>query len=121
MNNKSMLLNVVKGALTALIVSVILVVGLTIFMLFKEPSSTAQNIIMVVFMGISIAIGAILATKKNGKKGWLIGSLVAILYFLSMYIISGALNGLEFKQFDLFRFIMAIVVGFVSGILGINL
>ena len=121
MNNKNMLLNVAKGFLVSFIVSIILVIGLTVFMMFKEVSPGAVNVTMVIFTGISIVIGAILATKKNGEKGWLVGLLVAIIYFVVIYMISCLLNGFVFKQFDLVRLIMAMIVGLVSGILGINL
>lgn len=121
MDKKSMLLNVIKGSLVSLIITIILIIGLTVFMMFKELSGGTVNITMIVFTGIAIAIGAILATKKNGEKGWLVGLLVSILYFIVVYIISSALNGFVFKQYDLVRFVMAMVVGLVSGILGINL
>lgn len=121
MDKKNMLINVAKGSMVSIIITVILVIGLTVFMMFKELSGGTVNITMVVFTGIAIAIGAISATKKNGEKGWLVGLLVSILFFMVLYIISGILNGFDFKQYDLIRLVMAMCVGLVSGILGINL
>ena len=65
--------------------------------------------------------GCIYATRKINNKGWLVGTLVALLYMILLYIVAivWGKDGLAVK--DMWRLLLALVTGALSGMLGINL
>ena len=77
--------------------------------------------IILVSSMLSIIYGTLFATKKIQKRGWLIGIAVAFLYMLLLYVItvvSKESSPLNINH--LLRFSLALVVGALSGMLGIN-
>ncbi|NSA01329.1 putative membrane protein (TIGR04086 family) [Clostridium beijerinckii] len=78
--------------------------------------------IYVIISLCSLSLGAMIGAKKNESKGWLVGFGVALLYYLVLFILSSSFNGeLAFKLFDFIKLIIALVVGTLAGMLGINL
>ena len=69
-----------------------------------------------------IIFGTILAAKLYGRKGWLIGLSVGVLFYIALYAI-GVLFGAEatLGLYDLIKFSLCALVGILSGMLGINL
>ncbi|WP_142412939.1 TIGR04086 family membrane protein [Hathewaya massiliensis] len=71
---------------------------------------------------ISVLYGAAYAARSAGEKGWFVGMMVGLIYILLIYlvsIISGRESSLELK--DIFRILLCIFAGTLSGMLGINL
>ena len=76
---------------------------------------------LISFIGWHI-LGTILAAKLHGKNGWLVGLAVGVFFYIALYII-GVLLGAssKFGFYEIVRFVLCIVVGFLSGMLGINI
>lgn len=115
-------INVGKGVLRALILTVICVLAISFSMSFLELSETTLDVLWIVTTCLSILLGATYAAKKNEKNGWLIGMILAVVYYLIIMSISLIFRGgLQFGVVDFVRLIIAMAIGILSGMLGINI
>jgi putative membrane protein (TIGR04086 family) len=81
-----------------------------------------KAVVIMIITCLSVLYGAAYAAKKAKRKGWITGVLVALFYCLLVYVISilsgrNAVLGLS----DILRVCIALFVGALSGMLGINL
>ena len=114
--------NVLKGVVGAVAVATILTAIYSLIMNFIDFSSGVDSAINVGLTSISLIFGTILAAKLYGRKGWLIGLSVGVLFYIALYAI-GVLFGAEatLGLYDLIKFSLCALVGILSGMLGINL
>ena len=114
--------NVLKGVVGAVAIVTILTAIFSLIMSFVEISPSIDSAINVGITSISLIFGTILAAKLYGHKGWLVGLSVGVLFYIALYAI-GVLFGAEATLgiYDLIKFLLCIVVGILSGMLGINL
>lgn len=114
--------NVLKGVIGAVAVATILTAIYSLIMNFIDFSSGVDSAINVGLTSISLIFGTILAAKLYGRKGWLIGLSVGVLFYIALYAI-GVLFGAEatLGLYDLIKFSLCALVGILSGMLGINL
>ena len=114
--------NVLKGVIGAVAVATILTAIYSLIMNFIDFSSGVDSAINVGLTSISLIFGTILAAKLYGRKGWLVGLSVGVLFYIALYAI-GVLFGAEatLGLYDLIKFSLCALVGILSGMLGINL
>lgn len=114
--------NVLKGVVGAVAIVTILTAIFSLVMSFVEISSGIDSAINVGITSISLIFGTILAAKLYGRKGWLVGLSVGVLFYIALYAI-GVLFGAEatLGLYDLMKFSLCVLVGILSGMLGINL
>ncbi len=114
--------NVLKGVVGAVAIATILTAIFSLVMSFVEISSGIDSAINVGITSISLIFGTILAAKLYGRKGWLVGLSVGVLFYIALYAI-GVLFGAEatLGLYDLMKFSLCVLVGVLSGMLGINL
>lgn len=114
--------NVLKGVVGAVAVATILAAIYSLIMNFVDFSSGVDSAINVGLTSISLIFGTILAAKLYGRKGWLVGLSVGVLFYIALYAI-GVLFGAEatLGLYDLIKFSLCALVGILSGMLGINL
>ena len=114
--------NVAKGVLRSLIATMIFVVAISIVMSFSLLSVKTLSVTWVVITCLSILLGAMYASRKNGEKGWIVGFGVGLCYFILILIVSAIFRGnMSFSINDLWRGLLALAVGVLSGMLGINI
>lgn len=113
---------VLKGVIGALASVVILTAILALSMMFIDISGAVFNVIYVVITAVSVIFGTIIAVKLHGEKGWLVGIAVGIIFYIALYLI-GVISGAKatFGLYQLIKFGLCVLVGFLSGMLGINL
>lgn len=122
MENNKYLKSVAKGTIGTLIFSFIGIAFLSILMTKLVFSKGIFNMIYVIISLCSVSLGAIIGAKKNESRGWLVGFGVALGYYLILFILSSCLSGeLTFKLFDFVKLSIALAVGTLAGMLGINL
>lgn len=114
--------NVLKGVIGAISVTILLTAILSLVMTFVDINSSMFSVIYVFITSIGLIFGTILAAKLYGKKGWLVGLSVGVLFYISLYAI-GVLLGEKatLGVYVLVKFSLCILVGILSGMLGINL
>ena len=122
MENSKFLKSVLKGTTGSLIFSFIGIALLSMLMSKLVFSKGIFNMIYVIISLCSLSLGAIIGAKKNEARGWLVGFGVALGYYIVMFILSSSLSGeITFKLFDLTKLAIALAVGTLAGMLGINL
>ena len=79
------------------------------------------TLFMLLFL-FALLIGTIVAVKTYGSKGWIIGLSVGCIFYISLYLI-GILFGAEatLTGYDFIKFVLCILIGAFSGMLGVNL
>lgn len=122
LENRALVLNCGKGVLRAFFVTLILLLVLSLISANFEISSGIRSSGLLITTLFSVMYGSIYASKKTGHKGWLNGFVVAIFYMVVFYIVA-IVGGrdLALNLNDFFRVLLAIAVGTLSGMLGINI
>lgn len=122
MEKNNIYLPAAEGVLRGFIITVVLLLIFAVIMTFTEVSERASSIFYLVTTILSIMYGSIYAVRKIKKRGWLIGILVTVLYLLVLYIVSIISGNSSVIGADrINRFLIALVVGALSGMIGINL
>ena len=123
MENKNNLLYLGEGVLRSFFITLALIFILVIVSTFYDMDAGIRSACFVVLSMLSVVYGSIYSTRKIGKKGWLVGISVAFLYIIMIYfvaIIAGSREiPLDYK--DAARMMLALLVGGLSGMLGINI
>ncbi|APF26791.1 TPA: TIGR04086 family membrane protein [Clostridium botulinum] len=113
---------IVQGLLRAIIITVIMLLIFAVILTFKDIGEKISSIIYLLITILSIMYGTIYAVRKINKKGWLIGLVISIIYMAIIYIISIVSgNTLTFGTDRFIRIFLALILGILSGMLGINI
>ena len=119
--NRTNLIYIGEGVLRSILLAFALVFIYSILTLFITLSSGVTSMVLLVSSMLSIIYGTIVSTKKIRNKGWLVGIAVSILYMMILYLVSViSKESTPFSQEHIFRFSLAVIVGALSGMLGIN-
>lgn len=122
MEQKGILTKASVGVFRAAILTVILLIIFAIIMSITEVSPQFLSVYYLLVTCLSVVYGAIYAARKNNKNGWLVGIVVAILYMVLLYIIAAVFfNDASLGTKELLRLTIAVMVGALSGMLGINI
>lgn len=122
MNNKAIFINSGKGVIRGFFITLVILFLLSIINMQIEISSGIRSSALLVTTLISIVYGSIYASRKTGKMGWINGFLVSIFYMILFYIIAklgGSDIAIGIKE--VIRVLIAMVVGILAGMLGINI
>ncbi|GKX66034.1 TIGR04086 family membrane protein [Inconstantimicrobium mannanitabidum] len=121
MEHRGIMVNIFKGLLRSILITLIGVFILSLIMMVKDVNLKALGIAWVIITCISIFVGAIYSAKKNQERGWLVGLILGLLYYIILFIFTMILKEkVSFVLYDFYRLIIALAVGFFSGMLGIN-
>ncbi|ENK1243052.1 TIGR04086 family membrane protein [Clostridium sporogenes] len=113
---------IVQGILRAVILTVIMLLLFAVVLTFTDVSEKISSIIYLLITILSIMYGTIYSVRKINKKGWLIGLVISIIYMVIIYIISIVSgNTLTFGTDRFIRILLALILGMLSGMLGINI
>jgi len=123
MGNKNKFLYIGKGVLGSFFLTLVLILILGIVSTFVEVSASIRAACFIVITSLSVIYGSIYSTKKIQKKGWLVGIIVAFLYIVIIFLVSLISGSKDFaiNSTKLFMITLALLVGSLSGMLGINL
>lgn len=111
-----------EGVLRGFIITVVLLLIFAVIMTFTEVSEKTSSIFYLVTTVLSIMYGSIYAVRKIKRRGWLIGIIVTLLYLLVLYIVSIVSGNSSVIGTDrITRLLLALIVGALSGMIGINL
>ncbi len=121
-SNNSLFFNITKGTLTAVCVSLILVLVFAFLLKFTNiPESTIMPVNQVI-KGLSIFIGVFVGLKKSKELGLLNGLLIGLFYTIIAFLIFACLGGV-FKLDITFLtdILFGGVMGAICGIICVNL
>ncbi|MCI6277886.1 MAG: TIGR04086 family membrane protein [Clostridium sp.] len=122
MEKSEFFFNISKGVLRSVIVTTILLAIYSILMNFVDFSMKTVSVVYMVISCVSIVYGAIYASKTNGHKGWISGLAVSAFYMTLLLVLTALINGgLGFSGVMVVQILLALGVGTLSGMLGINI
>ena len=114
-------LSVVRGVVIALVVSFVLFAVLAGVMLAGSLSEGMAGPLTIAVSVVSILLGAFLAARGVGEKGWLWGAVVGLVYYVIVYICAlSALMEFNFSMKTLLMLLVGTVCGMIGGIFGVN-
>ncbi len=114
------LLQILKGTLIAVLVTVIGVSALALLVKDAEAGSKLISGLSIAIKVVSIALGTILCAIKLRKKGALIGTLVATPYWVICFLLSLIGTTPVFSFGILIDLALTVLTGVFSGILTVN-
>ena len=123
MENKNKFFYIGKGVLGSFFLTLVLILILGVVSTFLDINVSIRAACFIIITSLSVIYGSIYSTRKIQKRGWFIGILVALLYIFIIYLVAIISGSREFaiNLSDLFMIGLALIVGSLSGMLGINL
>lgn len=122
MNEKNDIIYVCEGVLRGFFLTLVLIVIYTVITYFTKTNDKTASAFYVIITALGVMYGAIYAVRKIKRRGWLNGMLVGVFYMLVIFIISLLSGrGASISSYAILRFVLAIFVGTLSGMLGINI
>lgn len=110
-----------KGVLRACVITIILAFILAVVQTYGSIGESVLSLCILITTMVSVIYGCIYSTRKINNKGWLVGIIVSVLYILILYVTAMVLGKDGFSVKDIWRILLALVTGALSGMLGINL
>ncbi len=115
------LANILKGALIAVSISLILILLFAVLIKLTNIPDVAISPVNQVIKIISIFFGCFLCLKKLPQKGLLTGSFVGMFYTVLAFLIFSLLGGtFSFNLTLLSDIIFASIIGGICGIMAVN-
>ena len=123
MTEKGSYVYIAEGVFRGFVLTLIAILIYSAVTRFVNLSDTVTNTTLMIITLLSVMYGAIFAVKKINKRGWVVGLLIGAIYITIVYVVSLVANsGVgAFDVSNLVRFALALAVGALSGMLGINL
>jgi len=111
-----------QGVFRAAILTLIVLVIYSAITSYMPASMRVTSVFYIVLTLVSVLYGSLFAAKKAGEKGWLMGIIVAATYMLVLYLIKVVGGGeTAIGMREVIRASLALGIGALSGMLGINI
>jgi putative membrane protein (TIGR04086 family) len=111
-----------EGVFRAAILTLIVLVIYSVITTYLPASMKVTSVFYIIITLVSVLYGSVFAAKKAGEKGWLMGILVAITYMAVLYLVKVVGGGsAAIGMREVVRTALALGIGGLSGMLGINL
>lgn len=119
---KENFIRIVKGSITAIILTFILLFIFSIIVTYTNVKESIISPIIIIITSISILVGSSISSLKIKKNGLLNGALVGIIYILSIYILSSIMGvGFRMDINSILMMFFAIIAGMLGGVVGVNI
>ena len=110
----------IVGVLTAIIVTVGVILISALFFVIRDMPKTAAMPIALVASGLGSFVGAVVAAKTMREQGIIIGGLTGFTVFSLSLIISLFVSEGPLTAFTIIKFIVMTLSGALGGVLGVN-
>ncbi|GCD09641.1 TIGR04086 family membrane protein [Clostridium tagluense] len=122
MENKIKFSCAAEGVFRASILTLIVLVAYSIITSYLTASMKVTSVFYIVITLVSVLYGSVYAAKKAGEKGWLMGIMVAAIYMIVLYLVKVVGGGsTSIGMREVVRMALALGIGTLAGMLGINL
>lgn len=116
------IIRIIKGSAFSILITLILLFIYAILLTSTNIPESTMSVVVITITGISILIGSSISSFKIKKRGIVNGGLVGLIYIITIYLISSiALIGFSMNITSIIMLIVAIVIGMIGGIIGVNL
>lgn len=102
--------------------SFILIILYALVLSFTSMSDSTMNVIVQVIMILSIVVSTIYGGKKLGRKGWLFGLVLGLVFTIMLVPLSiGFGQNFSLDKYFAAKMLMGSTVGLIGGVIGVNL
>ena len=116
------IIRIIKGSVFSILITLILLFIYAILLTSTNIPESTMSVVVITITGIIILIGSSISSFKIKKRGIVNGGLVGLIYIITIYLISSiALMGFSMNITSIIMLIVAIVIGMIGGIIGVNL
>ena len=116
------IIRIIKGSVFSILITLILLFIYAILLTSTNIPESTMSVVVITITGISILIGSSISSFIIKKRGIVNGGLVGLIYIITIYLISSiALMGFSMNITSIIMLIVAIVIGMIGGIIGVNL
>lgn len=116
------LTNILKGSITSIILTLVLLFIFSIILTYTNVQENIMPPVVMIITAISILVGSSISTLKIRKKGIINGALVGIIYTVTIYFISSITgSGFSCNINTIIMMFSSVVAGMLGGIIGVNL
>lgn len=116
-----MVQRIFKSTLFAYLFTIISFAILSLILTFSNLSDSFIPTAVVIISIVSILLGSSIASVHSRSHGWLMGLLVGLSYFITLYIISSVLiTGFSIQLTTIYLALGMAFTGIIGGIIGIN-
>ena len=116
------IIRIIKGSVFSILITLILLFIYAILLTSTNIPESTMSVVVITITGISILIGSSISSFKIKKRGIVNGGLVGLIYIITIYLISSiALMGFSMNITSTIMLTVAIVIGMIGGIIGVNL
>lgn len=109
------------GIVVSLITSIAIIAICAIAVTNLSVSDDALLVMTLISMGLGAFIGGIVSAKIYKQKGFLIGALNGIAFFLITTIISIAVNPAAITIISLIKLLIFVLSSMIGGVIGVNI
>lgn len=121
-NKSSNIVSIIVGSVTALCVSLVMILIFAVILRFVNIDSSYIMPINQVIKIVSIFIGTLVAMKKHKSKGLFKGLLIGLIYSLMAYLTFGLLSlTFSLSSTMLLDILFSSLIGAIAGIITVNL
>ena len=116
------IIRILKGSITAIILTLILLLIFAILLTFTSIPESTINPVIITITAISILIGSSISTLRIKKNGLLNGFFVGLIYIATIYLISSITGtGFSINLYSIIMIVLSILAGMIGGIIGVNI
>lgn len=112
--------NYIIGLIIGVATTIIFMMVFAAVMLFAQLDRALAAPLATVCVALGALISAFYTAYKTGDKGYRTGSIIALIYFVAVTLISLLINGDGFTVNSVFHLVIILLSGFIGGILGVN-
>ena len=115
-------LNILKGSLVALSVSLVGILIFAFFIKYVAVPTEAIKPVNQVIKGISLLVGTFVALKKANQMGLINGLLIGLCYTVIAFLVFSILDGnFEFNKTLVNDLLFGGIIGGICGVIAVNL
>lgn len=112
---------ILKGTLAAALITLVAMLLIAAFALFFKISDAALLAVNQLVKILSIILGVRIAVGRGGRRGFFTGTVVALLYMISGYVLYVSLGGAYDVRTMLGEMLLGAAVGSVAGAVCANM
>ncbi|KEI03820.1 TIGR04086 family membrane protein [Clostridium botulinum] len=122
MESKGNAIYIGQGVMRGFFLTLTLLIVYSFISYFTKFNSKIDSVFFVVVTALSVMYGTLYSVKKIKRRGWIAGFLVSLFYILIVFLVSGfSGRGFGITSYGMLRMTLAIFVGTLSGMLGVNI
>ena len=112
----------IKGLLLSYLVTIVLILFFSLIVTYSTIKEGRISLFNTITMITSITTGSIYVSRKLKENGWINGCIIGLSYYLILLLLNFALlRPFVLDVFSISKLLIAIIVGLISGIIGINI